>query len=197
MPEPVSQQRVGEVTRLLVLAREGDQRAGEQVYGLMYDELRRLAARLLFREQSGHTLPPTALVHEAYLKLMGDAAPELHNRAHLLGVAARAMRQVLVEYARRRLAAKRGSGGEAVTLVDEIASADLPSEELIALDEALTRLDRLNPRLRQVVECRFFAGFTEEETGEILGVTPRTVQRDWVRARAWLYRELDPSGGSA
>jgi RNA polymerase sigma factor (TIGR02999 family) len=195
MTQPVSHQRVGEVTRLLDRARQGDRAAGEQVYGLMYGELRQLAARLLFREQPGHTLPPTALVHEAFLKLVGDAAPELQNRSHLLGVAARAMRQVLVEHARRRLAAKRGGGAPAITLVDEIAPAELPSEQLLALDEALTRLDALNSRLRQVVECRFFAGMTEEETAQVLEVTVRTVQRDWARARAWLYQELDESGG--
>lgn len=193
MTEPVPPQHVGDVTRLLDLARRGDREAGEQVYGLMYDELRQLAARLLFREQAGHTLPPTALVHEAYLKLMGDSAPELNSRGHLLGVAARAMRQVLVEHARKRLAAKRGGGDAAITLVDEIAPAELPNEQLLALDEALTRLDALNPRLRQVVECRFFAGLTEEETAQALGVTARTVQRDWARARAWLYQQLDPS----
>jgi RNA polymerase sigma-70 factor, ECF subfamily len=192
MPEPVSPQQVGEVTQLLDLARKGDREAGEQVYGLMYGELRQLAARLLFREQPGHTLPPTALVHEAYLKLMGDAAPEMNNRAHLMGVAARAMRQVLVEHARRRLAAKRGGGEAVVTLVEEIAPADMPSEQLVALDEALSRLDQLSPRLRQVVECRFFAGLTEDETATVLGVTTRTIQRDWARARAWLYQELAP-----
>lgn len=195
MTEPVSRQQVGNVTRLLDRARQGDRKAGEEVYGLMYGELRQLAARLLFREQAGHTLPPTALVHEAYLKLMGDSAPELNNRGHLLGVAARAMRQVLVEHARKRLASKRGGGEAAITLVDEIAPAELPNEQLLALDEALTRLDGLSPRLRQVVECRFFAGLTEEETAEVLGVTSRTVQRDWARARAWLYQQLDPSSG--
>jgi RNA polymerase sigma factor (TIGR02999 family) len=190
MPEPASSQRVGEVTQLLDRARRGDSRAGEQVYGLVYNELRQLAARLLFHEQPGHTLPPTALVHEAYLKLSGDSAPQLNNRAHLMGVAARAMRQVLVEHARRRHAMKRGGGETPVTLVEAIAPAELPGERILALDEALTRLDALNPRLRQVVECRFFAGLTEEETAEALGVTSRTVQRDWVRARAWLYQEL-------
>jgi RNA polymerase sigma factor (TIGR02999 family) len=194
MPEPVPPQHVGEVTQLLDLARKGDRAAGEQVYGLMYGELRQLAARLLFREQPGHTLPPTALVHEAYLKLMGGAAPEMNNRSHLMGVAARAMRQVLVEHARRRLAAKRGGGEAVVTLVEEIAPADMPSEQLVALDEALSRLDVLSPRLRQVVECRFFAGMTEDETAAVLGVTTRTVQRDWARARAWLYQELAPPG---
>lgn len=196
MTEPLSSQHVGNVTQLLDRARQGDREAGEQVYGLMYGELRQLAARLLFREQAGHTLPPTGLVHEAYLKLMGDAAPELSNRSHLLGVAARAMRQVLVEHARKRLAAKRGGGEIAVTLVDEIAPAEMPNEQMVALDEALVRLDHLNPRLRQVVECRFFAGLTEEETAEVLGVTSRTVQRDWARARAWLYQQLDPSSES-
>ena len=190
MTEPVPPQHVGEVTLLLDRARQGDRDAGEQVYGLMYGELRQLAARLLFREQAGHTLPPTALVHEAYLKLMGDAAPELNNRAHLMGVAARAMRQVLVEHARRRLAAKRGGGEAVVTLIEEIAPAAMPTEQLLALDEALRRLDTLSPRLRQVVECRFFAGLTEDETAVVLGVTTRTVQRDWARARAWLYQEL-------
>jgi RNA polymerase sigma factor (TIGR02999 family) len=133
-------------------------------------------------------------VHEAYLKLMGSAAPALSNRAHLLGVAARAMRQVLVEHARRRLAAKRGGGGVAITLVEEIAAREMPDEQVLALDEALARLDQFSPRLRQVVECRFFAGLTEDETAEILGVTARTVQRDWARARAWLYQELASPG---
>lgn len=141
-------------------------------------------------------MPPTALVNEAYLKLVGDSAPELNNRSHLLGVAARAMRQVLVEHARRRLAAKRGGGDVAVTLIDEIAPAEMPNEQVVALDEALTRLDVLSPRLRQVVECRFFAGLTEDETAQVLGVTARTVQRDWARARAWLYQELAQASGT-
>jgi RNA polymerase sigma factor (TIGR02999 family) len=167
------------------------------VFALVYRELRQLAARLLFRERPGHTLPPTALVHEAYLKLTRDGPPSLANRAHLMGVAARAMRQVLVEHARRRQAAKRGGGEAPITLVDEIAPAEIGSDQLIALDDALSRLDQVSSRLRQVVECRFFAGLTEEETAEVLGITTRTVQRDWVRARAWLYAELYRGGASA
>jgi RNA polymerase sigma factor (TIGR02999 family) len=197
MAEPSSSPPAGEITQLLSQARGGDRAAGAQVYALMYDELRRLAARLLFHEQPGHSLAPTALVHEAFLKLLGDSARDVSNRAHLMGVAARAMRQVLVEHARRRHAAKRGGGEAAVTLVDEIAPAEMPSEQLLALDEALTRLDEVSPRLRQVVECRFFAGLTEEETAATLGVTTRTVQRDWVRARAWLYDALYQQGSLA
>jgi len=184
----------GEVTRLLRVARDGDANALEQVYELVYVELRRIAAARLRAERDGHTLQPTALVNEAYMKLAASPGSGIQDRSHFLSVAARAMRQVLVDHARRRDAAKRGAGVAPATLTGRrLASPDqsrLESDELLALDAALDRLDAMDSRLRQVVELRFFGGLTDTEVGEVLGVTRRTVQRDWTRARAWLYGEL-------
>jgi RNA polymerase sigma factor (TIGR02999 family) len=184
----------GEVTRLLRIARDGDANALEQVYELVYMELRRIAAARLRAERDGHTLQPTALVNEAYMKLAASPGAGIQDRSHFLSVAARAMRQVLVDHARRRDAAKRGAGVAPATLTGrKLASPDQPgleSDELLALDAALDRLDAMDSRLRQVVELRFFGGLTDTEVGEVLGVTRRTVQRDWTRARAWLYGEL-------
>lgn len=184
----------GEVTRLLRIARDGDANALEQVYELVYMELRRIAAARLRAERDGHTLQPTALVNEAYMKLAASPGAGIQDRSHFLSVAARAMRQVLVDHARRRDAAKRGAGVAPATLTGRrLASPDqsrLESDELLALDAALDRLDAMDSRLRQVVELRFFGGLTDTEVGEVLGVTRRTVQRDWTRARAWLYGEL-------
>jgi RNA polymerase sigma factor (TIGR02999 family) len=186
--------QAGEVTRLLRVARDGDANALEQVYELVYMELRRIAAARLQAERDGHTLQPTALVNEAYMKLAASPGAGIQDRSHFLSVAARAMRQVLVDHARRRDAAKRGAGVAPATLTGRrLASPDqsrLESDELLALDAALDRLDAMDSRLRQVVELRFFGGLTDTEVGEVLGVTRRTVQRDWTRARAWLYGEL-------
>ena len=185
---------VGEVTRLLRVARDGEPAALDRVYELVYAELRRIAAARLRAERDGHTLQPTALVNEAYMKLAASPGAGVQDRPHFLAVAARAMRQVLVDHARRRDAAKRGAGVAPATLTGRgLASPDpsgLDSDELIALDDALDRLDAIDTRLRQVVELRFFGGLTDSEVGEVLGVTRRTVQRDWTRARAWLYGEL-------
>ncbi|MGE0353254.1 MAG: sigma-70 family RNA polymerase sigma factor [Gemmatimonadales bacterium] len=178
------------MTRLLQSWRAGDETAADRLFPLVYQELRRAAEAQLRRERPGHTLQATALVHEVYLKLAGDRSPQWENRGHFLGIAARAMRQLLVDHARRRNAAKRGGGQAVITLGDAQAGMEMPVEEVIALDDALTRLDAANPRLRQVVELRFFAGLTEDETAQALGVTTRTTQRDWVKARAWLYKEL-------
>jgi len=184
----------GEVTRLLRVARDGNPEALDRIFDLVYEELRRIAAARLRAEREGHTLQPTALVNEAYMKLVASPGAGLQDRSHFLSVAARAMRQVLVDHARRRDAAKRGAGVEPATLTGRgLASPDasgLDSDELLALDDALDRLDALDSRLRQVVELRFFGGLTDTEVGEVLGVTRRTVQRDWTRARAWLYGEL-------
>jgi RNA polymerase sigma factor (TIGR02999 family) len=186
----------GEVTRLLQQAQHGHSDALAGVYALVYQELRRIAAARLRAERAGHTLQPTALVNEAWIKLAGSPGASIHDRSHFLAVAARAMRQVLVDHARRRDAAKRGSGADATSLSGRgIAASDptgLDPEELLALDAALDRLDALDPRLRKVVELRFFAGLNDTEVGEVLGVTRRTVQRDWTRARAWLYKALYP-----
>jgi len=191
----------GEVTRLLRIARDGDANALEQIYELVYAELRRIAAARLRAERDGHTLQPTALVNEAYLKLAASPGAGIQDRSHFLSVAARAMRQVLVDHARRRDAAKRGAGVAPATLTGRrLASPDpagLDSDELLALDAALDRLDAMDSRLRQVVELRFFGGLTDTEVGEVLGVTRRTVQRDWTRARAWLYGELYSDAASA
>jgi len=178
----------GDVTRLLRAAREGDSSAIDQLIPLVYDELRSLARRQLRRERAGHTLHATALVHEAYAKLSGGTF-DASDRGHFLSIAARAMRQVLVDHARTRDAAKRGGGWARTTLSDGDHAVGFRPDELIALDQALEQLD---DRQRQVVELRFFAGLEEREVAEVLGVTDRTVRRDWVKARAWLYRMLYP-----
>ncbi len=187
----------GEVTRLLRGARDGDPEALSRAYELVYEELRRIAAARLQRDQAGHTLQPTALVNEAYMKLAGLAADDLEDRRHFIGIAARAMRQVLVDHARRRDAAKRGDGVSPATLTGRaipVGDASGPEpEELLALDAALDRLDEREPRLRRVVELRYFGGLNDSEIGALLGITRRTVQRDWARARAWLHAELYPA----
>lgn len=178
----------GEVTRLLAAVRAGEDRALDRLLSLVYEELRRIAEVQLRRERRGHTLQPTALVHEAYLKLAGgDLAVE--NRAHFLAIAARAMRQALVDHARRRRRAKRGGGMKRTTLTAGSWSEELDLDELLALDDALSELE---PRQRRVVECRFFGGMEEQEIAAVLDVSARTVRRDWVKARAWLYRALYP-----
>ena len=184
----------GEVTRLLEAAVAGDSGALERLVPLMYEDLRRVARRQLDREGGGHTLQTTALVHEAYLKLAGGGTVSATSRAHFLAIAARAMRQVLVDYARRRKAAKRGGGVISVTLGDEATPPDTSAEDILALDEALQQLD---PRQRQVIECRFFGGMEEKDIAAALGVSERTVRRDWVKARAWLYQALYPEGKGA
>lgn len=178
----------GEVTRLLGNLRGGDQAAHDELYPLVYGELRRVAQRVLSSERAGHTLQATALVNEAYLKLAHAGGAE--NRLHFIRIAARAMRQVLVDHARRKLADKRGGDVIHTVVDDKPIGLDARPEELMALDQALERLEKQDPRLRQIVECRFFGGLTEGEMADLLGVTTRTVQRDWAKARAWLYREL-------
>ncbi len=178
-----------EVTQLLQRLRAGDAAARERLFPLVYEELRRVARRALRRERVDHTLRPTELVHEAFLKL-GSADGPWQDRAHFLGVAARAMRQILVDHARRRLAGKRGGGVVATTLEDVRADSGLPPEDLLALDAALDRLERQDPRLRALVEYRFFGGLTDKEISELLEISERTVNRDWARARAWLHKEV-------
>ncbi len=176
----------GEVTRLLRSAAAGDRSALDRVLPLLYDDLRRLARRQLAREHGAPSVQPTTLVHEAYLKLAGSV-PRAADRTHLLAIAAHAMRQVLVDHARERRAAKRGPGWVQTTLTSGAWTTELDPDTLLALDEAL---DRLEPRQRQVVECRFFGGLEDAEIAEALGVTTRTVRRDWVKARAWLNHWL-------
>jgi RNA polymerase sigma factor (TIGR02999 family) len=180
---------VGEVTRLLQSARGGDPGALERLIPLVYEDLQRLARRQLGHEYGERTLSATALVHESYLKL-GAGALAATDRAHFLAIAARAMRQVLVDHARDRKAAKRGGGmWERTTLTDGAWVREFDSDGVLVLDEALAELE---PRQRQVVECRFFGGMEEQEIAVALGVSERTVHRDWVKARAWLYRYFYP-----
>ena len=184
------------VTALLVDLAHGDSDAGKALFTLLYDELRRIARRQLRSEPTGHTLSATALVHEAYLQLVDQTRAQWLNRAQFLAVAARAMRRILVDHARRVRAGKRGGGWQRLDLCDaEIATAPR-AEMLVALDEALDELNELNPRLTQVVECRFFGGMTEEETALALSITDRTVRRDWVKAKGWLSGKLGSIPGS-
>ena len=182
-----------DITDALVALQGGAPGARDRLARLVYDALRAIAHRLLQAERAGHTLSTTGLVHEAYLKLIDQQRVQWNDRAQFFAVAARAMRRILVDYARRHRALRRGGLLVAVSLDEPDAMAAVATqraEELIALDEALQRLEELDPRLGQVVECRFFAGLTEAETAEVLGVTPRTVSRDWVKARGWLYVQL-------
>lgn len=160
------------------------------LFPLVYDELRRMAHHRMRHERGGHTLSTTGLVHEAYLKLAGQARAEWRDRGHFLAVAAQAMRRVLVDHARRHGAARRGGGAQRVSLDEAELAVDEQADALVALDVALTRLAALDERMCRVVECRFFAGLTDEETAAVLGVAPRTVWRDWVKAKGWLHREL-------
>ena len=157
---------------------------------LVYDELRRIAAGYIRRERPGQTLQATALVNEAFVRLASERPRSFANRQHFVAIAALSMRQILVQRARARKAAKRGGAPERVTLDERLVSAEPPGVDVLALDEALTRLAVLDPRLAQVVECRFFGGLTEEETADVVGTTSRTVRRDWTKAKGWLYREL-------
>ena len=170
--------------------------AAEILFPLLYEELRRIAHRQLGVERAGHTLCTTALVHEAYFKLADQTRAQFASRAHFLAVAAQAMRRILVGYARKVRTEKRGGNWRRLDL-DQV---DIPVEEraeaLVGLDGALERLTTLNPRLSQVVECRFFGGMTEEETATALGVTERTIRRDWVKAKGWLLSDLDAANGS-
>ena len=179
----------GDVTVLLQKARKGDGAALDQVLPLIYEELRHLARRKIRAEARGHTLKATELVHEAYLKLSSDGALRAENRPHLMAMASRAMRQLLVDHARNRKALKRGGGWVKVTLGDGPILRETEPEELLALEDALEELEE---RQRQVVECRFFGGMEETEIALALGISERTVRRDWVKARAWLYRRLYP-----
>jgi len=178
------------VTQLLVELRDGQSGAMDRLFPLVYEELRRIARRALRRERTGHTLATTGLVHEAYLRLVDQTRIEYRDRAHFFGIAARAMRQILVDYARRHRAAKRGGAQRVVTLDEGALALEDRAETLLALDEALTDLEQVDARLGQIVQCRFFGGLTEDETAEVVGVTARTVRRDWLKAKGWLHQQL-------
>ena len=166
-------------------------RAVDELFPLVYDELRRLADVYLGRERKGHTLQPTALVHETFIKLLGQTTVGWSDRAAFFGVAAVAMRRILVDHARRHRAAKRGGGAGRIALDEGMAVLEERAIDIVALDEALVKLARLDPGLCHVVELRFFGGLTEAQAAEVLGVSERTVRRDWVTARAWLRGKLE------
>ena len=178
---------------MLSRAASGDEKAISKLMPLVYDELRRLAASYIRRERPGQTLQATALVHEAYVRLIGEKAHNWQNRTHFLAIAALSMRQILVQRARARRAAKRGGDPARITLDERLMAAPRHGAEdidLVALDAALDRLAQLNARQAKVVELRYFGGLGVEEAGEALGISPATVKRDWTIARAWLKREL-------
>jgi RNA polymerase sigma factor (TIGR02999 family) len=177
-----------EVSRLLVDWGNGDQGALDELMPLVYDELRRLAGRYMRRESQGHTLQTSALVNEAYVRLVDQKSVHWQNRAHFFGVAAQLMRRILVDHARSRSRAKRGGGAQMVSLVEPAATSEVA--EVIALDDALKNLAEMDPRKSQIVEMKFFGGLTTEEVAEVLKVTSRTVEREWRKAKAWLNRAL-------
>jgi len=186
MTQPSTQ----EITHLLLAWREGDEAALEQLMPLVYDELRRLAKRYMGRQRPGHTLQATALVNEAYLRLIDSNRVRWQNRAHFFAVSAQLMRRILVDFARARNNLKRGGGVQHITLDNNLDIAPGRDLDLMALDDALKTLAELNKRQSQVVELRYFGGLSEEEAAEVLNISTRTVRRDWSLARAWLYREL-------
>lgn len=179
------------IVRLLAAARQGDADAMNTLAPLVYDELRRIARRQMRHERPGHTLQPTALANEAWARLMGSRHLDVQNRSHFMGIAANAMRQILVERARAHRAAKRGGAAHRVTLDEAMLPGDVRPIEVEALDEALGRLEADNPELARIVELRFFGGLTVEETAEQLDSSPATVKRRWTLAKAWLLRELE------
>jgi RNA polymerase sigma factor (TIGR02999 family) len=168
--------------------------ATDRVFGLVYEELRRLAAALMRGERANHTLQATALVHALYCRLIDETRIEWQSRAHFFGVAARAMRQILVDHARQRARAKRGGGWQRVTLDDRLESRAVSETEILRLDNALNRLAELDERMARVVELRAFGGLSAEDAAQVLGVTSRTIQSDWRMAEMWLARELDEGG---
>jgi RNA polymerase sigma factor (TIGR02999 family) len=181
----------GDVTELLLAYRQGDSAAFQRMIPLVYQDLRRIARRQLGRGNPDRVLDTTSLVHESYLKMVDQKRIEWQDRGHFLACASQAMRQVVITYARKRSTAKRGGGSIQTTLdADRHIAIDQQAEGLLAVDEALRRLEQWNPRLARVVECRFFAGLSEEETATALSVSLRTAQRDWMKARAWLQEEL-------
>ena len=182
------------VTKLLVQWSSGDQGALDALIPLVYEELRRVARYYLKQEKPSHTLSSTALVHEAYLRLVNQKEVTWQNRAHFFGVAAQMMRRILVDHARRRSYAKRGGGAMTLALEEAVATPQRREIDVVALDDALDSLAKLDDRQSRMVELRFFGGLSIEETSEVLGVSVPTVKREWASARAWLYREI--SGGS-
>ena len=194
--QSVDPETQGTITQLLLEVRAGDGLAMERLFPLIYDQLHGIAHHALRGERTGHTFATTDLVHEAYLKLVDQTRVQWQDRRHFFAVASRAMRRILVDYARRHATAKRGGARRPVTLDENVMTVDDRADTLVALNEALGHLEALDERLAKVVECRFFGGLTEAETADVLGITARTVRRDWVKAKGWLYRELSQEGES-
>ena len=185
-----------QVTRLLEKIGEGRTKAADELMPLVYSELRKLARDRLARERRGQSLEATSLVHEAYVRLVGDAEYRWENRAHFFAAAAEAMRRIVIERARRRGRLKRGGGREQVPLAENVVGTEPPSDELLALDEALTRLEKKDPTMTNVVKLRYFAGLTVPETARSLNLSSRTVNRVWTAARAWLHDEIAGARGT-
>jgi len=181
-----------DVTQLLVAWTNGDQAARDQLMSVVYEELHRLARRYMRKESPGHTLQTSALVNEAFLRLVDQRNVHWQNRAHFFAIAAQMMRRILVDYARGRNYAKRGGGARAFTLDEELIVSDERSDEVVAVHEALEELAKFDARKSQIVELRFFGGLSIDETAEVLGVSPGTVMSDWTMAKAWLRREISP-----
>ena len=179
-----------EVTQLLAAWGDGDQAALDQLVPLVHDELRRIARGYMRRERAGHTLQTTALVNEAYLRLVDQRSVRWQNRAHFFAIAAQLMRRILVDYARQHVSRKRGGGAIQVTLAEAESLPTAREPDLIALDEALLSLAEIDPRKSRVVELRFFGGLSIEETAEVLKVSPTTVEREWTTAKAWLHKTV-------
>ncbi len=179
-----------QVTHLLLDLKNGNLQAFDQLTPLVYNELRKIASRYLRQERKGHTIQTTDLVHETYLRLIDEAHFSWENRAHFFAVAARAMRQLLVENARKRKAKKRGGGAVNLSLDEGAVMAEQKSDEILALEEALQTLEKLDERMTRIVELRYFSGLTIEETAAVLSISPATVKREWNTARAWLAKEM-------
>lgn len=186
-----------EVTRLIHKARDGSAEAYDDLFSLIYEELRRLAYSKLSRERNDITLTETALVHETYMKIADQQSLDVEDKSHFMAIAARCMRQILIDHARKKKREKRGGDQERVTYIDELFKARHQAEELIDIDDKLKELARLNERLAQVVDLRFFGGLSIYHTAQALGVSESTVKRDWSKARGWLYKELEQGASSS
>jgi len=183
--------RPSEVTELLIDWRNGDRNALDKLMPVVYEELRRLAKRYMAAERPGHTLQTTALVNEAYCKLLNHNQMQWQNRAHFFAIAAQVMRRLLVDHARTRRYAKRGGGARPISLDEVALVTEERASDVLALDEALSRLANFDPRKGEIVELRYFGGLSVEEVADVLAVSPITIKREWLKAKAWLQRELD------
>jgi RNA polymerase sigma-70 factor (ECF subfamily) len=183
-------ERNSQVTQMLLSLEQGDGSAAKLLFPVVYDDLRALASRYLNDERKGHTLQPTALVHEAYMRLVDQTRVDWQGRTHFFAVGAQAMRRILVDHARKRKAARRGGGLQRITLDEQMAVEWQREQDILDLDDALIRLAQLDPQQAQMVELRFFSGLKVNEVAEVLGMSKRSVEREWTMARAWLRREL-------